>query len=213
MSKKKSDICKKKLHSLNNFRIEGNNAIIDLYNRKTSEKIGEFIIDKEDLPKVRYHKWRLSHSHVVTGFGYNCTQRELSWVILNLDNRDESTKNIVVNYIDSNPLNNRKSNLIIRTQNQNTLNIGVSYRYDRNVFDPEIRFNGIRCHLGQTKTLEEAVYKRLIAEYFLFKEYTNTDRYESMREFTNGRLTDNQKYKLRKIVIKKLKKKNLWPYD
>jgi hypothetical protein len=211
-------------NDLNDFVIKGDDVIINLYSGKTSEKIAEFIIDKEDLSKVQYHKWRLSHNHVVTGCSYNNTQRELSWVILGLDNRDESTKNIVVDYIDGNPLNNRKINLRICKQAQNTLNksfmsnktsgfIGVSYRRKRNTYDPEIRFNGIRCHLGQTKTLEEAVYKRLLAEDFLFKEYTNNKRYKFMREFTNNRLTDEQKYELRKIVIKKLKKKNLWYYD
>ena len=51
--------------------------------------------------------------------------------------------------------------------------IGVSYRKDRDRFDPEIRKDDIRCHLGYTKTLEEAVYKRYIAEKIVFGEYAN----------------------------------------
>ena len=47
----------------------------------------------------------------------------------------------------------------------NTLGfIGVSYKKERNTYDPEIRIGYIRCHLGATQTLEEAVYKRVVAE-------------------------------------------------
>lgn len=205
---------------LNDYTISDNEVIFNLYSGTTSEKIGEFTIDLEDIEKVKYHKWRLSHSHIVTGLPAKGTQRELSWVVLDLDNRNEKNKDIVVDHIDGNPRNNKKSNLRICSQGENLLNksfmsnntsgfIGVSYRKDRNRYDPEIRLQGKRCHLGYTKTLEEAVYKRHFAKTLLFKEFSNEEQNKKEKELTNS-LSPETKKELEEIVLKKLKDKNLW---
>lgn len=205
---------------LNDYTITGEEVTFNLYSGKTSDKVGEFVIDLEDIEKVKYHKWRFSHSHVVTGLPAKGTQRELSWVILDLDNRDEKNKDIVVDHIDGNPCNNKKSNLRICSQNENVLNksfmsnnssgfIGVSYRKDKDRYDPEIRLHEKRCHLGYTKTLEEAVYKRYYAEKLLFKEYANEMEQKKKGVFTNN-LSLGKKQDLEAIVEKKLKDKNLW---
>lgn len=205
---------------LNDYIVIGEEAIFNLYSGKTGDKIGEFVIDLEDIEKVKYHKWRFCHSHVVTGLPAKGTQRELSWVILDLDNRDEKNKDIIVDHIDGNPCNNKKSNLRICSQSENVLNksfmsnnsssfIGVSYRKDRDRYDPEIRLNKQRCHLGYTQSLEEAVYKRYYAEKILFKEYANGVEQEKKELFTNN-LTLEKKQELEVIVEKKLKEKNLW---
>lgn len=212
------DNCPRTQKDLNEYTIKGKITIGGLYDGITSEKIDEFIIDTEDLPKVKYHKWRFSHSHIVTGLPAQKTQRELSWVILGLDNRVE--KNIVVDYINCDPRDNRKCNLRICQQKDNVLNksfmsnnssgfIGVSYRKDSERYDPEIRLNGQRCHLGYTKTLQEAVYKRWYAKQLLFKNFSNNENNIKEIEFTNS-LSSEQKKELEKIVIKKLKAKNLW---
>lgn len=205
---------------LNDYIINGEEVIFNLYSGKTSDKIGEFIIDLEDIEKVKYHKWRLGHSHVVTGLPAKGTQRELSWVILDLDNRDEKNKNVVVDHIDGNPCNNKKSNLRICSQGKNVLNksfmsnnssgfIGVSYKKDKDRYDPEIRINKKRCHLGYTKTLEDAAYKRYYAEKLLFKEYANETEQRKKEHFTE-KLSLTKKQELETIVIEKLKNKNLW---
>lgn len=212
------DNCPRTQKDLNEYVICGDSAIGGLYDGVTSEKVDEFIIDVEDLPKIKYHKWRFCHGHIVTGLPAKKTQRELSWVILGLDNRID--KNIVVDHIDGNPRNNKKNNLRICKQQQNVLNksfmsnntsgfIGVSYRKDRNRFDPEIRLNSIRCHLGYTKTLEEAVYKRVYAEEILFGEFVNEQEHLKKIKFTEN-LPEEKKEQLKKIVEEKLIKKNLW---
>lgn len=214
------DSCPRTQNDLNEYHINGEETMIDLYDGVTSEKIDEFIIDTEDLSLVQYHKWRFSHNHIVTGLPVKKTQRELSWVILRLDNRDENNKNIVVDHIDGNPKNNKKSNLRICEQKQNVLNkkfmsnntsgfIGVSYRSDRNRWDPEIRLNGIRCHLGYTKTLEEAVYKRMLAEKKLFNTFDNDTEYNKKYEYTKN-LSEERKQELQNIVKEKLTAKGLW---
>lgn len=204
---------------LNDYRIVEDVAYFNLYNGKNSEKIAEFIIDKEDIEKIKYHKWRLSHSHVITGLPAKGTQRELSWVILGLDNRLEKNKGIVVDHINCDPLDNRKSNLRICKQSENVLNksfmsnntigfIGVTYRKNRNAYDPEIRKNGIRCHLGYVHTLEEAVYKRYIAESLVFGEFANKEEQNKKYEFSKN-LPQEKKDELERIVKDKLKAKNL----
>ncbi len=212
------DTCPRTQNDLNEFIINGDQTIGYLYDGKTSEKIDEFIIDTEDLSKVKYHKWRFSHSHIVTGLPSQGTQRELSWVILGLDNR--IVTNIAVDHINGNPKDNRKCNLRICEQSENVLNksfmsnntsgfIGVTYRKDRNRYDPEIRLGSIRCHLGYTESIEEAVYKRLYAEKLLFKDFTNESEHNKKIEFTKS-LPEKKKKQLRNIVESKLKAKNLW---
>ena len=92
----------------------------------------------------------------------------------------------------------------------NTSNfIGVSYRKDRNRYDPEIRKNSIRCHLGYTKTLEEAVYKRYYAEQLVFGEFANQAEQNKKQKFTEN-LPIETKERLQAIVKEKLQAKNLW---
>ena len=82
------------------------------------------------------------------------------------------------------------------------------YRKDRNAFDPEIRIEGTRCHLGYTQTLEQAVYKRYVAEQLLFGEYVNKEEHEKKRLFCES-LSKEEKDELREITIKKLTAKGL----
>lgn len=205
---------------LNDYVTDGITATFNIYNQK-NEKISEFIIDFEDLEKVKYHKWRLSHSHVVTGLPARGTQRDLSHIILNLSLEKLREENVVVDHINGNPLDNRKVNLRICSQGKNILNksftsnntsgfIGVSYRRDRNKYDPEIRFNGNRCHLGYTTTLEEAVYKRYIAEELVFKDFVNQKEHLRKKEFVKS-LSEKRKEELKEITISKLKDKGLIP--
>lgn len=201
---------------LNDYKIIDGIAYFNLYNQK-NEKIGEFFIDLDDIEKVKYHKWRIAHGHVVTGQPSLGQQKELSHIILNL----EKLENKVVDHIDGNPFNNTKANLRICTQKENVINksfmnnntsgfIGVSWRKDRETYDPEIRLQYKRCHLGTTKDLKQAVYKRYYAEKLLFKEFANKQEQDKKYNFTKD-LPQNIKDSLEKAVEEKLKNKNLWP--
>lgn len=205
---------------LNGYRIEGEVVIFDLYEGGHSNKIDEFLIDLEDVEKVKYHKWRFGHGHVVTGLPARGTQRDLSWVVLGLDNRDKENKKIVIDHINGNPKDNRKQNLRICSQAENVCNksfmsnntsgfIGVSYKKDRGNYDPEIRLGYQRCHLGATKIKEEAVYKRFFAEQLLFGEFANDDEQNRKKEFTKN-LSTEKKQELESVVKEKLRAKNLW---
>ena len=200
---------------LNDYVVSDGVAYFNLYNQK-NEKIATFIIDVCDIQKVKYHKWRLSHGHVVTGLPSKGQQRDLSHVVLDIQ-KDDS---VVVDHINGDTLDNTRCNLRICSQGENVLNkrfmsnntsgfIGVSYKKDRDRYDPEIRFGYTRCHLGMTKTIEEAVYKRYIAEQLLFGEYANCEEQKRKFEFTKN-LPQELKDTLYNVVIEKLKNKNLW---
>lgn len=200
---------------LNDYVVSDGVAYFNLYNQK-NEKIATFIIDVCDIQKVKYHKWRLSYGHVVTGLPSKGQQRDLSHVVLDIQ-KDDS---VVVDHINGDPLDNTRDNLRICSQGENVLNkrfmsnnttgfIGVSYKKDRDRYDPEIRFGYTRCHLGMTKTIEEAVYKRYIAEKLLFGEYANCEEQKRKFEFTKN-LPQELKDTLYNVVIEKLKNKNLW---
>lgn len=204
---------------LNDYWFDKENPEIvhfNLYNQK-NECIGNFVIDKKDIEKVKYHKWRISHDHVVTGLPAKGTQRDLAHVIMGFDARKSD---LVVDHVNGNPLDNRKQNLRICTQGQNCCNksftsnntsgfIGVSYRKEKNRYDPEIRIQGKRCHLGYCKTLEEAAYKRFYAEQLVFEDFKNDQEQERKRIFTKD-LPLEKKKELQRIVEDKLRNKGLW---
>lgn len=200
---------------LNDYVVSDGVAYFNIYNQK-NEKIATFIIDVCDIQKVKYHKWRLSHGHVVTGLPSKGQQRDLSHIVLDIPKDDY----VVVDHINGDPFDNTRGNLRICSQGENVLNkrfmsnntsgfIGVSYKKDRDRYDPEIRFGYTRCHLGMTKTIEEAVYKRYIAEQLLFGEYANCEEQKRKFEFTKN-LPQELKDTLYNVVIEKLKNKNLW---
>lgn len=202
---------------LNDYKIINSIVYFNLYNQK-NEKIGEFFIDLDDIEKVKYHKWRLSNGHVVTGNAAYKNNQELSHIVLDFD---RTIENKVVDHIDGNPLNNTRNNLRICSQANNVLNksfmsnntsgfIGISFKKDRKLWVPEIQFRKIRCHLGATKDLKQAVYKRYYAEKLLFKEFANKQEQDKKYNFTKD-LPQNIKDSLEKVVEEKLRNKNLWP--
>ena len=181
-------------HDLNDFRVEGNIAIFDLYSTNQI-KNGEFIIDAEDVEKVRYHKWRLSYGHICTG---NCTKSNPT-ILLHRFIMNCNDDNMVVDHINCNPLDNRKSNLRICTQNQNLYNksfmslnttgfIGVSpetRKYRKANYCAEIRFENHKFYLGAYELLSEAVCARLVAEHILFGQYRNDNNTKKAIELIN----------------------------
>ena len=213
------DNCPRTINDLNEYRVENGVAYFDLYNSTTSEKVDEFMIDADDIPLVKFHRWRFSHSHIVTGSKTKGGVIDVSWIITGLT-REQLDDGYVVDHINGNAKDNRKQNLRICTQPENVLNksfmstntsgfIGVAYKKERNTWDPEIRRNNIRCHLGATRTIEEAVYKRLIATKLIFGEYGNEQEILKAEQFTQN-LSAETKAELETITKNKLIAKGLW---
>ena len=93
---------------LNDYVVSDGVAYFNIYNQK-NEKIAAFVIDVCDIQKVKYHKWRLSHGHVVTGLPSKGQQRDLSHIVLDIPKDDY----VVIDHINGDPLDNTRGNLRI----------------------------------------------------------------------------------------------------
>lgn len=236
MSKKKIryggyTLCSKHMHQLQKYKkflddnprssqdpndivVNGDIAVVGLYNRQ-SERIAEFIIDAEDVDKIKHYRWRLSYGRVVTGNHTNTHPTTyLTHILLGLK---ETGYENVIDHIDGDPLNNRKSNLRRCTQGENTLNkarcsnntsgfIGVhpDNRKSRNAhWCAEIRKQNKRYHIGQYVLIEEAVYARFIAETILFKEFRNTND-DKIKQELFDKIPQKRKEEIAKYVLSKI---------
>ena len=139
---------------------------------------GYFIIDLADLDKVIVKKWRLWQNRFYTGVQKPTTIHKFL-----LDIPEDS--DVVIDHINCNPADNRRSNLRICTQQQNICNspiksnnqsgfAGIYFDKSRNKWVTEIKCNYIKCYLGRYEKLEDACFVRYTAEKLLFKDFRNT---------------------------------------
>ena len=164
---------KLKRGEFNRYVFDGDICKIELYDKEGSVK-DHAIIDTEDYKKVKNIKWSLD------GYGYVCCSKrdgtcfKLHRVVLGLS---ESKKN--PDHIDNDPLNNRKLNLRICTQHQNTCNNkkqknntsgykGVSRDKSKNKWRARIKVNYKEMHLGifENKIDAAKAYNRAAIKYF-----------------------------------------------
>lgn len=160
---------------LNDFVIKEDGVHVMMYNQKC-EIAGEFLIDTEDMDLVLSKKWRLWKGRVFTGNFHPIT---ISCYLMQ-PNKDE-----VVDYINGNPLDNRRANLRITVQAKNVLNravqsnntfgiagiAGIAWSEERKKYEVVIKKNHKRLHLSRYSKLCDAVYVRYTAEVLLFGEY------------------------------------------
>ena len=149
-------------------------AEIILYNKK-QEEVARAIIDLDDIERVKDYKWYMD------GRGYafcGTTRKLLHRLIIN------APKNKMVDHINHNRLDNRKSNLRICTSSQNNMNrsktsrntsgyVGVCYKPKINKWQAYITVNKKSIHLGYYNTPEEANEVRKQAEIKYFGEFRN----------------------------------------
>lgn len=132
------------------------------------------LFDIEDVEKINKVRWRIQNSYTDEKPHLQVRGRETStyklWLmqryLLNLEDRQQ-----VVDHINRNPLDNRKSNLRIVSQWENMQNkgykdkvCGVYFLKNRNLYKAEICFNNERICLGFFKEKKDAVIARLSAE-------------------------------------------------
>lgn len=127
----------------------------------------EFKFDSKHYDKVSKHSWyQTANGHIVSRYGHIGLTIQLHRLIMNLEN--VSYKDIEVDHIDSDKLNNLDSNLRKCTHKENSYNKskqkgewtsiykGVSYRPDRSKWVAKLWKDNKSIHLGYFKTEEEA---------------------------------------------------------
>lgn len=146
---------------------------IVLYNLKY-EECGRAFIDTEDLEACKDYKWSMrKDGYVLCG---HAEGRYLHRFIMN------PPKDMCVDHINGNPLDNRKSNLRICTIQENSRNVkryshntsgltGVHYSKEFNNWSANIIYDNVCYHLGTFNNREDAIKSRLDAEKKYFGEF------------------------------------------
>lgn len=142
-----------------------------------------FYFDKEDYPLIKDISWNISKAGYVVG-QYNGKPIKMSRLIMNvLDN-----PNVIVDHIIPETKNdNRKKNLRITTQANNTRNrricnnntSGVTgvYKVNDNKYYAYIRMNGKQKYLGAFNNINDAKEARRKAELAQYGEYAVIEGY------------------------------------
>jgi len=163
----------------NEIIIKEEYAEIILRNKKYNE-IGRSLIDIDDIEKIKDIKWGLetSKNTQYCRGKYNGKLIKIHRFLLGvLEN-----KNVQIDHINRNRLDNRKSNLRICTRLENSQNselqinsssgyLGVNYDKTKGLWMSVIQAYKKRIRLGGFKTKEEALVERLKAEKEYFGEY------------------------------------------
>lgn len=140
----------------NKYMIEGNVAILELYDKKR-KIVGYTKIDKEDLEKVLKHKWYMTPYGYVTTTLKNHKNLFLHRYITNCPD------NKVVDHINHETTDNRKSNLKVCSQKENMQNRKIkakgitTIKRNKNIYYI-LQLKG--KYLGCFKTLLEAEEQR-----------------------------------------------------
>ena len=173
--KKYGEILERTKYDPNEIVLYDDYAEIVLYDNNC-EEVARALIDLEDINKVKDYKWCLSHGYV---FNQKNNIR-LHRLIM------DCPEDMVVDHINRNRLDNRKSNLRICTIQQNSMNrdiqsnntsgiVGVYWEKSRCKWCAQIMLNKKNIFLGYFNTKEEAIKVRKQAEIDLFGEYRNND--------------------------------------
>lgn len=104
-----------------------------------------------------------------------------------------NNSNLVVDHINRNPLDNRKSNLRICSYKENGFNKsirvdntsgipGVSFHKINKKWRAKIKYNNLTIHLGYFEDINEALINRIVAEEILFGEYSPNGKLDNIEE-------------------------------
>lgn len=152
----------------NEYYIKDDIVYIIIRNSK-NEDIAETKIDADDLNRVIRHKWRLGT------WGYVSTDIDGKDISMQRFILNEFKIENIVDHINRDKLDNRKSNLRIADKSLNAVNVGiranntsnvtgVSWNKNANSWRAYINYQGGRIELGHRKNFNDAVILRLNAE-------------------------------------------------
>lgn len=139
----------------------------------TSNTNQEFYFDLEDYDLIKNYTWIELKGYIYSTNGVNFHR-----LVMSCDD-----DNVVVDHINHNPLDNRKDNLRLCSQQKNSCNhkvstsntsgvTGVSYRKQRDRWVAYLTYNGQHVNLGTYIKFEDAVMARKAGEEKYFKDYS-----------------------------------------
>lgn len=145
------------------------------------------LVDSEDVEKIFSFKRYVSKNSL--GYPYvNWKSKEffIHRLVMNLPQYYDDCSKIIVDHINGNKLDNRKSNLRICEKSKNPINCkrysnnksgkkGVFYNKKLNKWEVGIQYEGKSMYLGVYSEFEEAVKVRECAERKYFKEFNRKE--------------------------------------
>lgn len=166
-------------------------------------------IDNDDLEKCSKLTW-----HYAKNKDSKYIQTRIKGKMIKLHryimNMNMNNSNLVVDHINRNPLDNRKSNLRICSYKENSFNKsirvdntsgipGVSFHKTNKKWRAKIKYNNLTIHLGYFEDINEALINRRVAEEILFGEYSPNEKMENIEE--------ELLYKARENVMRRIENK------
>ena len=139
-------------------------------------------VDKEDYDKIKDHYWKkLSDGYWRTGLSKEESEKlgksclKLHQEIAKIKYGEYDTKSIFPDHLDRDKSNNKKNNLVLKSNKDNMKNrslsktntsgkTGVSYSKSKGMYTTYITIDGKREFLGDYDSIEEAVKVRKQAE-------------------------------------------------
>lgn len=173
------EVQKRTIRDRNEYRQENEITYILLYNIN-NEVVAEAIIDTEDLEKVIPYKWSVYNNRDQSQYCKANTIGQMQRFILNLSKGDGK----YVDHINRNPLDNRKCNLRVCTNQENIRNCkipknnksghkGVYWSEERKKWVAQITLNNKTIGLGRFTNFKDAVEKRKEAVKKHYGEFNN----------------------------------------
>lgn len=144
-----------------------------------------FMCDKEDYDLIKDYYWKFDNNGYVKAStlrdGYGCHKSSIFLHRLILNCSDDE----IVDHINGNKSDNRRSNLRICTHSQNSMNrhttshnkcgkVGVTYRAYKNKYEAYIYVNGKNIYLGCYTDKDDAIKARIKAEQKYYGEFAET---------------------------------------
>lgn len=150
-----------------------NYYIVGVIDEKRKKTHTSFLIDIDDVALVQQHKWHMSRGYVVTKI--NGKGVPLHHIIMDMPNSN-------IDHINQNPLDNRKCNLRLCNQHQNTANTGlfkhntsgykgVCWDSGRKKYMAKIKVYGRTKFLGRYDTPEQAALAYNESAKIVFGEF------------------------------------------
>lgn len=130
--------------------------------------VARAIIDKDNISKVEKYKWNINNLNYVVSKSFSKTTL-LHRLLMGVND-----KNVFIDHVNGNPLDNRLKNLRIATQSQNLANRNCVERIRKNsinTWQVYSKVNGKFKSFGNFNNLEDAKVARNKMEQEIFGEF------------------------------------------